>query len=478
VTGLVCGVDVATQDVRVAVLAADGTVRARGAAPLPPPERPAPGRAEQDPRAWWPAVAAALRQTTAALGAERDAIRALAVASTSGTIAITDAAGDPLGPALMYDDRRAEAEARVAQEAGAGRWDRLGIRIGPGFALAKLAVLARTPGARRACHTADLIAWRLTGAPTATDSSHALKTGFDALAWEWPHEALAALGIDPALLPEVQRPTTPVGTVSACAATLTGLPETCEVRLGMTDGCAGQIACGATRLGERVTVLGTTLVLKAATGELARDPSGVVYCHRHPDGHWLPGGASNTGGEALSDVPRDRLAALDEAAARRGPASVIGYPLRRAGERFPFLAPDARGFTLGTPADAADAHRSALEGVAFLERLAYERLARLGVPESGTVSTTGGGSRSDVWTAIRATVLGTALRRVPEASSAAGAAQLAAAGTLHPDLESAAGAMVHPGTPVDPVEAEREPLGERYEAFVAALSARGWLPSS
>lgn len=44
----------------------------------------------------------------------------------------------------------------------------------------------------------------------------------------------------------------------------------------------------------------TTLVIKGVTEHLLPDPQGRIYSHRHPAGYWLPGGASNTGGEALA----------------------------------------------------------------------------------------------------------------------------------------------------------------------------------
>jgi hypothetical protein len=35
-------------------------------------------------------------------------------------------------------------------------------------------------------------------------------------------------------------------------------------------------------------------------------PRGVLYCHRGPDGTWLPGGASSSGAGALTLLPRRR----------------------------------------------------------------------------------------------------------------------------------------------------------------------------
>ncbi|NGO71121.1 FGGY-family carbohydrate kinase [Streptomyces boncukensis] len=475
---VVAGVDVATAAVRVLCVDGRGRVRAEGGAPLPAPVRDAEGRSEQDADAWWPAVARALRQATGALPGGGREVVAVAVSATSGTLVLADRDGAPLGPALMYDDRRGAPFNRRAQERGADRWAALGLSVGPTAALGRVGWYARHAGAppgARLLHTPDLLARRLTGGPVPADWSHALKTGYDPLRGEWPDEVLEALGVPGGWLPEVAAPGTGAGTVCAAAAARTGLPEGCSVRLGMTDGCAGQLATGAVAPGEFVGVLGTTYVLKGVTRDLVTDPAGAFYSHRHPDGWWLPGGASNTGGEALSDTPPDRLAALDAAAAARGPASCVRYPLRRSGERFPFVSGAAHGFTLGTPADAAEAHRAALEGVAFLERLALDRVRALGVPVAGPLRAAGGGSRSALWNRVRATVLGMPLRVAPRAETAFGAALLAATGTLHPDLTRAAAAMTAPGEETAPVEAERAALEESYARFVAELTDRDWL---
>lgn len=493
---VVAGVDMATGAVRVVCVDAGGRPAALGGAGLPAPRRSPGGRSEQDARAWWSAACRALRQATGALPGGGREVVAVAVAATSGTVVLADADGEPVAPATMYDDRRAADLNAVAQEAAAARWKALGLTVGPTAALGRVAWSAAHlpspgPGAR-ILHTPDLLGRRLTGAPVAADWSHALKTGYDPAAGEWAAEAFERLGVDPRWLPPVLPPASEAGTVSARAAEETGLPEGCSVRLGMTDGCAGQLACGAVEPGRFVGVLGTTYVLKGVARELVRDPLGAVYSHRHPDGWWLPGGASNTGGEALADVPADRLRALDAAAAERGPASYTRYPLCREGERFPFVSGQARGFSLGAPADDADRHRAALEGVAFVERLALEGMRALGVTVRGPLLAAGGGSRSEVWNRIRATVCGLPLS-VPERSGAAsgsastsasgtasgtafGAALLAAAGTLHADLGAAAAAMVPAGRLVEPDPRERAALDESYARFTAELRSRGWLP--
>lgn len=473
---LVAGIDVATANARVQVHDPTGAVVASATRHLPEPVRAGGGRSEQDASRWWPAVRDCLAECTAALGPRSREIVALAVSATSGTVVLVDRRGDPVTPALMYDDRRAGDQARTAAEVGSRRWATTGITPSAGSGLARIAWLCADPPAEAVavCHTPDLIGGKLTGHPVATDTSHALKSGYDPVAGEWAGEVFDALGVPPTMLPVVVRPTTPLGSVGREAAAETGLPVGCTVVAGMTDGCAGQLATGAVEVGQFVTVLGTTLVLKGVSRQLVHDPSGAVYSHLHPEGVWLPGGAANIGGSALSDVDNAELGALDAAAAERGPSTVLNYPLRGTGERFPFLADDAAAFVVGKPRDRADEHRSRLEGVAFCERFAVERLAELGAPAEGPLRTAGGGAMSPAWCRIRASVLDRPVLRVREAGTALGAALLAAASRAHPGISAAAKEMVPAGELVEPDEREVEPLEETYRRFTCELRERGW----
>jgi sugar (pentulose or hexulose) kinase len=462
------GIDVATAGVR-ALAVRGGTVLASAAEPLPAPVRDSRGYSEQDARSWWPAVAKVLAKVTGELPGRGGEVAAVAIAATSGTIVGVDASGAPVTPALMYDDRRGTALNREATELGEDRWRRLGFGVSATAALGRIAWLsAHVPDVAGIRHTPDLIAAKLTGGPVATDWSHALKSGYDPLVLEWPSEVFDALGVPEHLLPPVVAPATVLGTVTRPVA---GLPAGCLVVAGMTDGCAGQLAAGAVVPGRFVGILGTTYVLKGVTESLVPDPTGAMYSHRHPDGWWLPGGASNTGGEAVAG--EGRLPELDAAAAELGPAKVIAYPLRRKGERFPFTSADAAGFVSGEP-DAVELHRARLEGVAFLERLALDHLRRLGVTITEPLLAAGGGSKSPLWTRIRATVTGLGLRVSPQAETGYGAALLAAAGILPGGLTEASEGLAE-GTLVEPDERESSALAESYQRFCAELHTRGWI---
>jgi len=143
------------------------------------------------------------------------------------------------------------------------------------------------------------------------------------------------------------------------------------------------------------------------------------HSHRLPDGNWLPGAASSTGAGILTQrFPGRNLEQLDAQAALREPATVVAYPLAGRGERFPFCVPEAEGFVLGTPADEVDLYAAFLQGTALLERLGFDYLRRLGAPLDGTLTVTGGATRSRYWRQLRADILGRPVR-LPEVAEPA-----------------------------------------------------------
>ncbi|GGY18665.1 FGGY-family carbohydrate kinase [Streptomyces djakartensis] len=463
------GVDLGTQSVRVLLVTADGTVLGSGSAPLA--GRRAGVRHEQDPLRWWAALCTASR---AALGSAPPGlpVGGLAVCGTSGTVLLTDGSGRPVSPALMYDDARAATEASRAREAG--------LAVQDTWALPKALWLAGEygPGLRLA-HQPDLIISRLIGEPPPADSSHALKTGYDLWGEAWPEAALAQLGVPDRLLPDVVRPGTRLGEVCAAAADATGIPAGTPVLAGMTDGCAAQIASGALRPGSWNSVLGTTLVLKGAARDPVRDPTGVVYNHRAPDGTWLPGGASSVGAGALTaHFPDADPAAMDERAAAFEPSRAVAYPLVSPGERFPFRAPEATPLLLGEPSDDADLWAALLQGVGFAERLCLDYLHHLGAPLDGPLTFTGGGARSPYWNQLRADILGRPARVPEQTEPALGMAALAAFGVSETGaLADVAGRMVRVRAVLEPRPDRTAAFAEPYARLVDALRERGWLPA-
>lgn len=478
------GLDVGTQSVRAIAVSATGEVLGANSQHFTS-RRDGP-RHEQNPDDWWQALTVACRAAVVDLPTQ--AIRGVAVDSTSGTMLLVDRAGRPLTPGLMHDDNRAIEEARRANEVGASVWATLGYHMQPSWALPKLLWVLREyhdmlaplhtkiQEGVKLSHQTDYINRHLIGGEVPTDTSSALKTGYDLLKNTWPHEVFAQLGIPGEILPTVILSGTQIGTVCAQAAAETDIPAGTAVIAGMTDSCAAQIGAGALSVGSWNSVLGTTLAFKGVTQALIRDPAGVMYSHRSPDGGWLPGGASGSGAGIITTYFPDRdLDALGTEAMMREPARIIAYPLASYGERFPFSAPEARHFLLGEPADEIDLYAALLQGVAFVERLCFDYLDMLGAPTNGALSLTGGGTRSRYWCQLRADVLGRSVRIPENAEAALGMAVLAA--SLGRRVAEVAPEMSRIREVIDPRPDHTERFREPYVQLVNELEQRGWLPS-
>lgn len=472
------GLDLGTQSVRALAVNAAGDVLGSGTRKLTS-HRNGP-RHEQDPEKWWTTLSAAAAE--ALHGLEHCRVGGVAVDATSGTILLADAHGSPVTPGLMYDDGRAGAETDRVNDAGAHIWNELGYkRMQTPWALPKLLWLLNDPGTpsagTRLLHQTDFINERLTGHRVPTDLSSALKTGAHLVTEQWNKEVFESLDVPLTMLPSLVRSGTRIGSVSAAAARATGIPEGTPVISGATDGCAAQLGAGALSVGSWNSVLGTTLILKGVTRKLIQDPLGVVYSHKSPDGDWLPGGASSTGAGVISrDFPGKDLNVLEGLARTREPSPLLTYPLVSSGERFPFAAPAARGFTLGASEDEGDRYAAALQGVAFIERLCFDYLDLLGAPTDGTLVLTGGATKSSYWNQLRADVLGRAVTLPQNAEPALGMAVLAA--SQDRDTADVAGEMVKVREVIEPRAQATGKFDDSYIRLITELQQRGWLDST
>ncbi len=420
---LYLGIDIGTSGVRAIAIDEDERIVGQAESVLPAPLQ-CDGATRQEPRLWWRAVETTLDALRGSLDVGR--IAALAVDGTSGTVLVVDQAGEPLAAARMYNDQSAtDAASHIDRVAPAGSMAR-----GTGGALARLLALLEEVGAGRvryALHQADWIAGRLAGLFGWSDFNNCLKLGFDAIAERWP-EWIKGLGFDPSVLPQVCAPGTNLARVSAESAVRFGLPEDCRIISGTTDGNAAFLAAGAFEPGMAVTSLGSTLTVKLVSQNPVTAPEYGVYSHRLL-GHWLAGGASNTGGAAIARffTPK-QIAALTPALRPDEPTGLTYYPLPALGERFPIADPDKQPDFEPRPETDAVFLQAILEGIARIEREAYDRLAALGATPLRKVVTVGGGSGNQAWTEIRAAVLGVPVSVASVTEAAYGTARLARLG--------------------------------------------------
>lgn len=386
-----------------------------------PPSREIDGVVCQDPGDWWRAVTQCFE-----LLADRvplASVTALAVDSTSGTLLLCDVHGTPITPALMYNDQRPQEIAMAIGRAAGGS-----AAASVTSSLAKLIWLhrsGRSRGAAHALHAADWLAGCLTGRFGVSDHHNALKTGFDVISQRWP-QWLAQLDVPRGLLPVVVEPGTPLGELRPDLAQRYGFSARTRVLSGTTDSIAAFLASGARLPGDAVTVLGSTLVTKVVSTRPVTEPGYGVYSHRIGE-HWLVGGASNSGGRALERyIGLDEIRRLSNALATDQPSDLDYYPLPAIGERFPIADPAMTSRVAPVPSDRRVFLQGLLEGIARIERDAYQLLAQLGAAPVRRLYSTGGGAANMAWSAIRKRVLGDIeFATADHAEAAYGSARLA-----------------------------------------------------
>lgn len=417
-----------------------------------------PGGYEQEPSVWWEAVKNVMKACQGQLkaaGLDPGQVGAVSVDGTSGTILPVGEDGEALRSALMYNDMRAKAEAKRVHEAGRALEEKMGYRFNASYALPKILWMKEhLPDihgqARRYIHQTDYIVGKLSGAFDVTDYSNALKTGYDLLDNRWP-DFLEELGLDPAMLPRVEAPGERIGTLDGELARELGFSPDMVVAAGATDGYASALAAGAAKVGDWVSVIGTTMVLKGVTKNLLADPTGSSYSHKLPSGAWMLGGAANLGGRCLNDAfSREQFEEMNRHVEQVIPTGVLSFPLHGKGERFPFVNPEAQAFVVGDISDPRIHYASLMEGVAYGERFALEHMQEIGAEVGPVLYTAGGACKSPQWMKIRASVLNRELW-VPTAVGAdMGSAVLAASAVRFSSLEEASRKMITFQTVVKP----------------------------
>lgn len=413
---LFAGIDLGTSGCRIVVIDEDGKIQANASI------RYAKNH-PQSPQLWWQSVKQLLLDLPEPI---KNRLQSIAVDGTSGTLLLTDDVGNPVSSVLMYHDMRATEEAQLIkqimpQQSGAQ---------GVASSLARLLWLLKHEAPSRAVHAlhqADYILGKLGNHFGRSDQNNCLKLGYDAVNNCWPDQ-ISQFGFNLSLLPEV----VPAGTITHAIdqqlATELGLPEHLQLVAGTTDSIAAFIASGASQIGEAVTSLGSTLVLKLISDKPVFAPEYGVYSHKLGD-HWLVGGASNSGGKVLSHYFSNTQ--LDSMTAQLKPNELTGldyYPLTGQGERFPFA--DAAKQPQLTPRPDSDVlfFQGMLEGIASIESLGYQRLAELGAPKVTSVRSVGGGSDNDAWTQIRKHYLKVDMVKPAQTEAAYGSAVLALEG--------------------------------------------------
>jgi len=416
------GIDIGTSGIRASVINEYGTEIVCQHLPLPS----VPGRnghCEADVYLWQKQCWQLLKTLMVQIKTHYH-ICAIAIDGTSGTVIACNAEGKPLGRALMYNDQQsieaANTIARIAPADSAAH--------GVSSSLAKAITLQqRYPDTAFFLHQADWLLAELSGRFPVSDENNCLKMGYDIVRRCWP-KWITRCGIRLTQLPEVFLPGTLVASIRPEHAAFLSLPADCRIVTGSTDSIAAFIATGADNIGDAVTSLGSTLVIKLVSDAPVFAPEYGIYSHRLGK-HWLVGGASNSGGNVLRHFfTQQQLDTLTLKVNPRQPTGLHYYPLPDRGERFPVNDANKLPVLSPRPDDDRVFFQAILEGISRIEYLGYKKLEQLGAVKVNRVFTCGGGNNNPGWRKIRELTLGVPVVSARQTQASYGSALLAKQG--------------------------------------------------
>ncbi|GGD22290.1 xylulokinase [Sinisalibacter lacisalsi] len=433
------GLDLGTSGLRAVLVDGEGRVLAASDQAYPV-SHPHSGWSEQDPAEWIAATERALDALSQSHPKELAALRAIGLSGQMHGATLLDGANEVLRPAILWNDTRAATEAAAMDGDPAFRAISGNI-VFPGFTAPKLAwVQVHEPEifgrVAMVLLPKDYLRLWLTGDHASDMSDSAGTSWMDTGKRAWSTDLLGKAGMRLDQMPRLVEGSEVSGTLRREVAKRWGLSESVKVVGGGGDNSASACGVGCFDEGDGFVSLGTSGVLLAAKAGFAPSPETAVhtFCHSVPDTwyqmgvilaatdclNWL---AAQTGTKPaeLSALVGDRI---------DGPGSIRFLPYL-SGERTPHNDARIRGAFVGL--SIGDGHKeltqAVMEGVAFALKDNHEALKATGTTLNRLLAI-GGGSKSDYWVELIATLLGAPidLPEKGEFGAALGAARLAIVG--------------------------------------------------
>lgn len=468
------GIDLGTSGLRALLVDKDGT-------PIGATEasynvaHPASGWSEQDPADWTGALEGAVAEMRDKFP-EFAAVTGIGVAGHMHGATLLDEAGQVLRPCILWNDTRSHLEAAQLDAMDQVR-SLSGNVVFPGFTAPKLLWVKRNEpevfaNVAKVLLPAAYLNFYLTGTHVADMSDSAGTSWLDVGVRQWSEVLLDAGGMRPDQMPRLVEGSEVAGTLRADLAAKWGLQGQVAIAGGAGDNAAAACGIGALNEGQGFVSLGTSGVLLAARDGYRPAPETAVhtFCHAVP-GRWYQMGVMLSATDSLNwlsritgQSPADLTMALGDGLRLPGPVRFLPY---LSGERTPHNDAAIRGSFTGLSAGTTveDLTQAVLEGVAFGLRDSFEALKATDAQLTSLMAI-GGGSASDYWLKLIATVLNLPLTLPAqrEFGAALGAARLGmAAATGRPATEIMTAPDV--AQTILPETAMTDSLETAYQAF-------------
>ena len=410
------GLDFGTSSVKGVLIDARQEIVASASAPLKV-SRPHPGWSEQNPEDWWKACNTVVKALSKLKPKAVAAVEGIGLSGQQHGATLLDRDGKVLRPCILWNDARSFRECEDIMNREPGAVPLAGNIPLAGYTAPKL-VWVKKHEPKTFARVAkvllpkDYIRFRMTGEYASDMSDSSGTFWLDIAKREWSKLLLDASGMSIDQMPKLYEGTDATGRLTAQVARAWGMPKRPVVAGGGGDNASAACGIGAVTDNAALVSIGTSGVMFVSNDQFRPNAGRMVhaFCHAVP-GTWhqmgviLSAAASLEWLAGILGAPAPKLtAALGKTLTGPSPALFLPY---LSGERTPVGDAQVRGLImgLGHESDHKTLTHAALDAVAFAFRDSLEALKDAGT-EVKRVTAVGGGSKSEIWLRIIATVLG------------------------------------------------------------------------
>lgn len=426
---------------------------------------PRPGWSEQDPADWWNATVKAVRGALAKAKVDGQKIAGIGLSGQMHGLVITDDAGKPLRPSLIWNDQRTAKQAAEIEQTVGGKAKLIELVGNPAmtsYTLTKLLwVRQHEPRVydriKHLLLPKDYVRLCLTGEFCGDVSDMSGTLMLDQRTRKWSDKIISKFQLDRGYLPPVVESQEITGLVTKAAAAKLGIAAGVPVVGGAGDNQAAAIGNGVVNDGLTSASIGTSGVVYTHTQKYHTDPQGRVatFCSSVAGEYCMFGCVLSAGGSF--QWYRNTMSQAEVAAAKKLKVDAYDLLIEQAksapagceglfflpyltGERTPHADPLAKACWIGIHSRTTrnEMVRAVVEGATYAMNDVVTLLREMGSPIK-QIRLTGGGARSEFWRQLQADIYGTTCVTInAEEGPAYGAALLGAVGTgLFKDVRTA-----------------------------------------
>lgn len=410
------GLDFGTSSVKGVLIDAKQKIVATASAPLKV-SRPNPGWSEQNPDDWWKACTKVVKELGRMKPKAIAAVEGIGLSGQQHGATLLDKDGKPLRPCILWNDARSFAECDDIEAREPKARAISGNIPLAGFTAPKLAwVKKHEPKTfakvAKVLLPKDYIRLRMTGEYASDMSDSSGTYWLDVAKRDWSDKLLAATDMSVDQMPKLYEGTDATGRLTPAVARAWGMPKRPVVAGGGGDNAAAACGIGAVTDNAALVSIGTSGVMFVSNDKFRPNAGRAVhaFCHAVPNtwhqmGVILSAAASVEWLAGILGSPAPKLiGALGTKLEGPSPALMLPY---LSGERTPVADAQVRGLImgLGHEADHKTLTHAAIDAVAFAFRDSLEALKDAGT-DVKRVTAVGGGTKSELWLKIIATVLG------------------------------------------------------------------------